>query len=369
MLKMGSMKQKIATQAPTTPLFFEDKPLFGLDVGRNSVRAIQLIAGRNRLKVIGYGMTTFDPAAIDDGVITRPELIAYAVQNLFKHNLVGDITTSRVALSVPVARAFTRSLDTPRLPENEIAEMVRTEVEQYIPAAPDSLYVDYSQAVDSKGKMSVFIAAMPRKIVDSYVVLARMLGLEPVLVQTSIGAGTNLFSRDPQSNLPTVLVDFGSESADITIFDKNPIVSGVAPCGGEQITGLIQKTLGVTNHEAVIIKSRYGLGVSKKQAEIESALKPLLSLLTREIRRTVRYYEERTKAKRPIVQIVIMGGGANMPGLADYLTRDLRLPVRSFDPTAYLDFSHLQPFNTSERMSYVTAAGLASYKPSEVFRV
>lgn len=365
---MGSMKKKIVPPTSPVPKFFEDKPLFGLDVGHSSVRAIQLTKGRSRLRVQGYGMTTFDPSAIKDGVIVKPELVAYAVQNLFKHNLVGSITTNRVAISVPVSRAFTRSIDTPKVPESEIAEMVRTEVEQYIPAAYESLYVDYSQAVDAKGKMSIFIVAMPRKIVDSYVTLTRMLGLEAVLVQTSIGAGTNLFSRDPQSDLPTVLVDFGSESADITIFDKNPIVSGIAACGGEQISQIIAKTLDVTEHEAVIIKSRYGLSISKKQKQIEAALAPILSLLTREVRRTIRYYDERTKAKRPIAQIIIMGGGANMPGLADYLTRDLRLAVRSFDPTAYLDFGRLQPFNMSERMSYVTATGLASYRPSEVFR-
>lgn len=365
---MGSMKQKKVQNAPATPLFFEDKPLFGLDIGHSSVRIMQVAKGRPKPRITGYGVTGFDPSAIEDGVIVRPELIAQPLQTLFKLNLIGDITTHRVALSVPVSRAFTRSIEAPKLSDKDLAEAVKTEVEQYIPAAYESLYVDYSQMVDIKGKSSVFVVAMPRRIVDSYIMLARLLGLETVLVQTSSGAGANLFARDSQSDLATVLVDFGSDSADITIFDKNPIVSGTAPCGGEQITQIIGKALGVTEQEAIMIKSRYGLTLSKKQKQIEDALKPTLGLLTREIRRTVRYYEERSKAKRPISQIVIMGGGANMPGLADYLTSDLRLPVRSFDPTAYLSFGRLQPFNAGERMSYVTAAGLALYDPSEVFR-
>lgn len=347
--------------------FFEDKPLFGLDVGHGSVHVLQLDAKRSKPKVLGYGMTTFDPTAIDSGVIVKPEAIAEAVQKLFQRGLVGDITTNRVALAVPVARAFTRALDTPKLSEKELSEAVRTEVEQYIPAAAESLYVDYSQVNDTLGKSGVFVVAMPKKIVDSYITLARVLGLETVLIETSSGAGANLFHRDAQSDVPTVLVDFGSSSADITIYDNNPIVSGTAPCGGEQVTRLIAEALGVTEHEAVIIKSRYGLTPSKKQAHIEAALKPTLNLLSREIRRTIRYYEERTKAKQSIAQIVVMGGGANMPGLADYLTSDLRIPVRSLDPTAYVDFGHLQPLNAGERMSYVTAVGLALYDPKEVF--
>lgn len=349
-------------------MLFEDKPLFGLDIGHSSARVMQIVKARPKPRIAGYGVTGFDPSAIKDGVIVRPELIAKPLQNLFKHNLVGDITTNRVALSVPVSRAFIRSIDTPKLSDKDLAEAVKTEVEQYIPVAIESLYVDYSQIIDAKGKMRVFVVAMPKRIVDSYIMLARLLGLETILVQTSSGAGANLFSRDSQSDLATVLVDFGSDSADITIFDKNPIVSGTAPCGGLQITQLIGKALDVNEQEAVIIKSRYGLTLSKKQKQIEDALKPTLGLLTREIRRTVRYYEERSKAKRPISQIVIMGGGANMPGLADYLTNDLRLPVRSFDPTAYVGFGHLQPINAGERMSYVTAAGLALYDPSGVFQ-
>jgi Tfp pilus assembly PilM family ATPase len=92
-----------------------------------------------------------------------------------------------------------------------------------------------------------------------------------------------------------------------------------------------------------------------------------LSLLIKEIKRTVRYYEEHSEGKRQISQVVIAGGGANMPGLAEYLTSNLRMAVRSFDPTSYLEFGRLQPFNLTERMSYVTAAGLAIIDPDEVF--
>jgi hypothetical protein len=56
-----------------------------------------------------------------------------------------------------------------------------------------------------------------------------------------------------------------------------------------------------------------------------------------------------------------------MPGIAEYLTRSLRLAVRSFDPSFYMDFGKLQPFGITERMSYVTAVGLAMIEPQEIF--
>lgn len=348
-------------------LLFEDKPLFGLDIGHGKVRVMQLAPGKRRSKLIGYGETTFDPKAIKDGVIETPEIIAAAVQDLFRHHLVGDITTNRTAMSLPIAHAFTRSLEVPKLSSKELAEAVQNEAEQYIPAALDDLYIDYAQAGNNGDKINVFIVGMPKRMVESYLVLPRLLGLEAVALQTSSGAGAHLFARDPQSDIPSLLIDFGSNSADITVYDQGPAVSDTVDCGSELFTAAIARELGVTEKEATLIKAKYGLGLSKKQAQIENALAPTLSLLVKEIKRTVRYYEEHAHDKRRISQVVIAGGGANMPGLAEYLTSNLRLAVRAFDPTTYIDFGHLQPFNITERMSYVTAAGLASIDPKEVF--
>jgi type IV pilus assembly protein PilM len=348
-------------------LFFEDKPLFGLDIGHGSVRVMQLEHGKKQPHVVGYGETAFDSSAIKDGVITQPELIAKPIQDLFKHHLIGDITTDRVALSVPIAHAFTRSMEVPGLNDKELAEAVKNEAEQYIPAATEDLYIDYTRVKTTGDKTAVFIVGMPRRIIDSYVTLTRMLGLEVVAMQTSSGAGAQLFSRDKQSDIPSVLVDFGSESADITVFDHGPLVSGTVACGGEHLTAAIVKALRVTEKEAVLIKTKYGLNLSKKQLEIEAALDPILGLLVKEIRRTIRYVEEHSHNKEAISQIVIAGGGANMPGIAEYLTRSLRLAVRSFDPTFYMDFGKLQPFGVTERMSYVTAVGLAMIEPQEIF--
>lgn len=348
-------------------LFYEDKPLFGLDIGHGKVRVMQLAPAKHRLHLVGYGETTFEPSAIKEGVIETPEIVAEAVQNLFKHHLVGDITTTRVAMAVPMARAFTRSLEAPKLSDKELAEAVINEAEQYVPASLEDLYVDYTRVGTTADKTTAFIVAMPKTIVDSYLTLGRMLGLETVALQTSSGAGAQLFHRDPQSDVPSVLIDFGSNSADITVYDQGPAVSGTVACGSELITAAIAHELNVTEKEATLIKAKYGLNLSKKQSQIQKALDPTLSLLVKEIKRTVRYYEEHVHDKRKISQVIIAGGGANMPGLAEYLTSNLRMAVRSFDPSTFIDFGHLQPFNMTERMSYVTAAGLAAIDPKEVF--
>lgn len=347
--------------------FFEDKPLFGMDIGHDTVRVVQFDTSRKEPRLKGYGAVTFNPSAIEDGVIVKPELIAKSALNLFKKDLIGDISTNRVAVSLPANRALTRAVRLPKMNAKDIAEAVQTEVEQLLPGHADSLYVDYTLLREDEENIEIFVVAIAKQIVDSYLVLTRMMGLEAVLFDTAIGASARLFAHDKQSNVPSVLVDFGAGNTDITVFNKGLIVTGTVAFGGDDITSTIVRTLGVNPREAVMLKSKYGLAKSAVQDQITAAAEPSLSLLIKEIRRTIRYYEQRYTKEPPIGQIVIMGGGANMPGLAEYLTERMRLPVRTFDPAAHIAFGHLHPFYHAERTSYVTAAGLAITNPKEVF--
>jgi Tfp pilus assembly PilM family ATPase len=197
--------------------------------------------------------------------------------------------------------------------------------------------------------------------------LAQVLGLEVVGVQTTIDASGRLFLKSEDGHVPTVLIDFGSNAADLTVYDQGLIVTGTVPVGGDEFTRVIANTLGVTAQEAHIIKTKYGLGVSKKQKQIIDGLTPTLSQIIKEVRRMIRYYEERSGSEQKVRQIVTMGGGANMPGLSDFLTENLRIPTRTCDPWQNMHFHRLQPPNIAEKSMYVTAAGLALTEPKELF--
>lgn len=338
-----------------------------MDIGHDTIRVMEFDISPKYPKIRGYGSVVFSSSAIEDGVIVKPEIIAAAALNLFKRDLIGDISTNRVAVSLPASRAFTHALKLPKMAQKDIEEAVQTEVEQLLPGHAGDSYIDYTKLREDDENIEVFIVAMPKPIVDSYLTLTRMLGLEAVLFDTAIGASARLFSYDKQSSIPSVLVDFGANNTDITVFNKGLVVTGTVAYGGDNITNTIVRTLGVTPREAVMLKSKYGLSKSAVQDQLLQAAEPSLNLLMKEIRRTIRYYEQRYSKEEPIEQIVIMGGGANMPGLAEYLTDKMKMSVRSFDPASHIEFGHLHHFYEAERTSYVTAAGLAITNPTEVF--
>lgn len=347
--------------------FYQDKPLFGMDIGYGSVKVMQTGWDHTKQKVQGYGVTSFSSEAIQDGIIADPELLAKAVHEMFENHIIGEITSRRVAIAVPASRTYNRPITLPKLSPKDLAQAVMLEAEQYIPLPIENLYLDYHITRKTDKEIELLAVASPKKMIDSYLTLTRMLGLDVVTIETSIGAGGRLFMQAEQSDIPTVLIDFGSISADITIYDQDLIVTGTVTCGGDIFTELIAGALGVTKQEAQVIKSKYGLGVSKKQAEITGALTEELEKLLKEIRRMIRYFEERSGSEDKIGQIVTMGGGANMPGLSEFMTNRLRLPVRMCDPWQNLNFNGLQPPNPIEKSMYVTVAGLALINPKEIF--
>jgi type IV pilus assembly protein PilM len=288
---------------------------------------------------------------------------------LFDKQLIGHIRTKRVAVSIPAYRAFTRSMLLPNLHNKEMDEAVRMEIEQYIPMPLDELYYDYHITSHGPEQTELFAVAFPKKIVDSYIVLTKLMGLEVVLVETTMSAAGRLFNHDPHSEVATVIIDFGSLTSDISIFHKEVLVTGTVAGGGLVFTNTLKEKLGVSDAEAGTIKTKYGLAASKKQETIKEILSPTLDLIVKEIRRMIRYYEERYGNQQKIGQIVMLGGGANMPGLADYFTNALRLPVRAHDPWSYLDYKGLQPPSGPDRLMYATVAGLAMVEPKGVFEL
>ncbi|HSW85363.1 MAG TPA: type IV pilus assembly protein PilM [Candidatus Saccharimonadales bacterium] len=360
-------------KTPKTSNFYKDKPLFGLDIGHGSLKVMQLEEqpakpGKNyRPKIQGYGFAVFDKVAQENGIVVQPEIIAKSALDLFKTKIIGDISTRRVALAIPTYRTFTRSLSLPKLKPNELTEAVELEAEQYISLPLEELYLDYEIVKKTEEGLELFVVAVPRKIVDSYLDLARVIGLETILIEPTLNSSARMFSIDSQSDVASIIIDFGSESSDISIFDKSILVTGTVQGGGESFTESIRTKLGVTAQEAGMIKTRYGLGVSKKQAEIRATIDPILAQIIKEIRRMIRYYEERYGQDRPLGQIIVLGGGANMPGLSDYLTETLRLAVRHSDPWQYLDHKHLPLPMDADKPMFATVAGLSLAKPKEVF--
>jgi type IV pilus assembly protein PilM len=348
-------------------LFYKPKEVFGFDIGHSTIKVVQLSRSRSGTPtVVGYGYNTFDEHAIEEGIVKNPKVLAESAYALLTQLLVGTVTTNRVALSIPASRCFTRVLTLPPLTGLSLETAVRVEAEQYIPIPLDQLYIDYEVTKEllpkDKGDEStieVVMVAAPQAVVDSYLMLLDVLNLEAALVESSLMANARTSGRVHQASKPLLLIDFGSRSSDINIFDGAFRVAGTIDGGGDSITDAIARSFNVTSRQAYILKTRNGLKPGPHQLAIQKAISPLLDTVMRETQKILRFYKDRENKRADIEAIVISGGGANLPGLAEYLSEKTKLQVVVDNPWESISFGNLQQPHALESTIYTTAVGLA----------
>jgi type IV pilus assembly protein PilM len=347
--------------------------MFGLDIGSQTVKAMQLELHTNNALVKAYGSIETDEKIMKDGVITNIPEAAKTIDKLLSEQLSGNLTTNRVVMGVPVSHVFTRVLTLPLMSKSELDSAIQLEVEQSVPIPSKNLYFDY-ETTDSGNPdtMLVRMVASPKSIVDSYTAVCDLLKLDLALVQTNIRADAQLCLsyEDLIPGNPYIIVDVGGNSIDVGILDATLRVTGTVDEGGNSLTAAIAKELKISEAKAHNMKVTHGLNAGKSQAKILKAVDPILQKVTTEIKRMSRFYQERIKEDAEISQILIFGGGANMPGFGEYLTDATRIPTRVSSPWGrQVSFGKIEPPERSDLPRFLTCAGLAMAREDEALGV
>ena len=81
----------------------------------------------------------------------------------------------------------------------------------------------------------------------------------------------------------------------------------------------------------------------------------------------MRYYEERIKGIK-VEQLIIVGGGSNIPGIGEFFTNNLVIPARVASPWQSLNFGKLPQPAKQLKPRYITVAGITSLTKEEIFK-
>lgn len=342
-----------------TPLVYRDQPIFGFDLGTRTAKIIQLKPSGKTMQVQGYGYATFPEDAIVEGIIVDPQEIVKALKPMLKKAPNGKITASRVATALPVAKVFTRVLELPPMNPADLGQAVRLEAEQYIPVPLPDLYIDYEIIETGTERNEVLMVAAPRAIVDSYIKLFDMLNLEVGLIESSMSAATRAVMAASQINKPTLVADIGSTAIDISVHDKVLRLTDTIAMGGDNLTQQLVRDLGVAVEQANEIKYKFGVGPSGLQPKVMASLGAPLNKMCAEMRRVIKFYQDRSSTKRKIENIIVGGGSASMPGFLEYMSAQVNIPVVVADPWAGLDTKHVAPVPPFDAPMYTASIGLA----------
>jgi type IV pilus assembly protein PilM len=147
------------------------------------------------------------------------------------------------------------------------------------------------------------------------------------LVETNVG---------PYNEETIALVDVGAQTTNVSVVSCG--IFGMTRSinqGGQLLTDALKSHFKLEDAEAELGKSQLDLrALIAEQKAQESpplrVLQPHLDDLIREIRRSLNYYQSQQTehgTPTPVTRVLLAGGGANLPGLAEYMAHKLGLTV------------------------------------------
>ncbi|MGH7218136.1 MAG: pilus assembly protein PilM [Candidatus Microsaccharimonas sp.] len=347
---------------------YKDKPIIGLDISSTGIKVMSI--DPKKWLVNGYGSVDLDPLKMKESVEDdESTFLTDNLKSLLAEKVIGSITSTRVAITVPTARSYTRTFTLPSAAEKNLDEAVILEAEQYIPIPVSTLYIDYQIIERSRKTIVVLMSAVSKVIVDNITKGVEAAGLQPILIEPSINSVGRVLTATEDGSLPTIIVDIGPANTDIAILDRGSIrVTGGVPVGGNSFTLDIAKKLNISLENAHQLKVLNGLSAGPRQQKLREALNPSLERILTETKKVMRYYNERINSERKLEQLLIVGGGSNVPGIGEFFTESLIIAARVASPWQKLDFGKVQEPPKQFRPRYITVAGAASINPGSVWK-
>lgn len=346
-------------------LFYKDKPIIGLDISQTGVKVMAI--DPKKWLVTGYGSIDLDPSKVQASLDGDDPYLAESIRTLVGEKLIGTLPSEHVIVGIPTGRTFSRTFTLPTKAESSLADAIEVEVDQYIPIPMSSLYVDYEIIERTKDTLTVVLSAVPQNLVDRCMEAVSSTGLVPIMIEPGINAVARVLEATEDAHLTSLIIDIGPASTDIAVLDGGAIrVAGGVGIGGNTFTLDIAKKLGITLENAHQLKVLNGLSAGPRQTKITNALQPSLQRIVSEVHKVIRYYNERLDSDHKIEQVLVVGGGSNVPGIGDYFTNELVMAARVASPWQKLDFGKLAQPNKQFRPRYITVAGLASVPPRSI---
>jgi len=318
--------------------------LVGLDIGSHAIKLVEIEDSKKGRILKNFGIIGLPQDAIVEGAIKEMEIVSSAIKTLYK-NL--KIKNKNVVTSISGYSVIVKKISIQKRGEAELDASIQDEAEQYIPFDINDVNLDYEiltppgEEAEKKGEadkgdrglMDVMLVAAKKDIVEDYVSLLHLTGLNPAILDVDAFALQNAFelSSDNISGC-YALVNVGAEELGI-----NAIKNGVSiftrdsSYGGYQINEAIMSKFDVPYEEAEKIKLGGTKIDHKDKGSLEEVFTSVISGWVNEIKRALDFLAT-TYPDESIEKIVISGGSCRFPGFQKYLELETEIPVVELNP-------------------------------------
>ena len=312
-----------------------------IDFGRWAVKAVYLECQGANFQVLNYGLKKLSLAPHPQEEI--PDFIkAFSKDN--------SIAARDVYLTISDPESIIiKHLILPALPKEEILEAAKWQVKEEIPFALEQGLFDWQMVeeytdADGAKKNQIAIIAAKREVIWQYLSIIGACNLNPVLISSSPFNYANIL-KNLEDKFPfEAVLDISHNDAFLSIFHnyKLTFIRRLS-FSGDKLTRALAEILAPDQGEAELplekaeeIRNAFGipgdsgavLNAAIPAIQVISLMRPLLEVLTREIKASFDYFATDSSAGGPGV-LYITGGGANLKNLDTYLGKELNINVAS----------------------------------------
>lgn len=306
-----------------------DLPKIGIDIGNSSIKLAELAPeGKNKWKL----MAAAAMPSIAGGIMGNQNNLAMIAQGLVKLVKESGARSRRVVAALPEEQVSSHVVDMPLMSEEEARQALQWQVEQYIPIPADKASWSYQiiRKDPANNTMEVMLVAAAKNLVNAYMQVLERAGLEIVALETELMATARAIV--PNDTTLSLIVDVGSKSTDLGIISAGQMMfSRTIPTAGDAFTRAIETGLGLTTAQAEQYKNTYGFDQSKLEGKLYNAMKPVLTVIAGEIKKTSDFYISKHPGET-LKAVFLSGGVSTLPEISSVLSGLVGAEVAAANP-------------------------------------
>lgn len=323
------------------------KKYTAIDFGHDSLKVAHCKTSGRDIKLLNWAKRKLPEEAIENGNIEDVNLVVNELKSLLHDS---SIRPGRLVFSPAVGQEFVRKHEVPVMPEDELQEALRWEVEEYLNLSPDKVASDFLILQEKEENFEVLLVVIPDSVLNGYLEVFSRLNQTARAANVQELALISLLSDQEKLKNPAMIVNLGKNLTRIVIArEDNFYLSRSVEIGGRHFTRIF-KNADNTWAEAEQSKVQSMIEISEEKQEEEAALDidlmvsgmedqtgsetELIGLaeeLASEIDRSLSYYNNRFSSGE-INNIHVTGGGFKLDGLIDYIAGEIEQDIHVIDP-------------------------------------
>ncbi len=341
------------------------RPLLGLDITTSSIKLIELSMAGGQYRVESYAAEATPVNSINEKSIVDAEAVGEAVRRAVKRS---GTKNTEVALAISGDAAITKVIQMPSsLRANDLEAQVEMQADQYIPFPMDEVSYDFEVLGPSEKEPDtndVLLVATRTENVEQRQAAVKAAGLTARIVDVEAFALENacrlMTHQMPEGGVErTVAVaDFGASSTTFSVLRNLKVIyTRDFAFGGQLLTEEIMRTYGLSLEEAGRAKKEGGLP-GNYQSEV---LDPFIDDMTQQVNRSLQFYLASGTGREQPEKILVCGGCANIPGVADVIASRVGITAEKGEPLGQMKLSARARTQAVHRdaTALLTACGLA----------